>query len=264
MSDVYLREHPNPHQPQYRSPRRQRVRPVIVVHTAENTPDYVAFDGGAEAVAGFVSRRTDAGSYHTLVDSDSAVPLVRYGDEAWHDGTGSNPWSLGLSIATRADVWPLAPKAWRDGAVEQAAQEAARMSRWVHAQTGRHVPAVRITRAQSEAGAAGFITHAERDPARRSDPGAAFPWAQFLARYAELIGTTPTKPPSPQEDDMTPDQIAKLNEAAADAKAARAMVAELYDQIIGRQAEAPTETVRQLVKEAARDAKAAAQQTRRS
>ncbi|HTM85351.1 MAG TPA: N-acetylmuramoyl-L-alanine amidase, partial [Mycobacterium sp.] len=178
--EVYLREHPNPHLRQYRSPRRQQVRPVIVVHTAENLPDTVATDGGAEAVAGFISRRTDPGSYHSLVDSDSLVRLVRYTDEAWHDGTGSNPWSLGLSIATTAAWWPLAPRAWRDGAVEQAAQEAARMARFVHAETGAVVQPQRITRAQSENGGSGFISHAERDPKRRTDPGAAFPWAQFL------------------------------------------------------------------------------------
>jgi hypothetical protein len=205
---VYLIDHP-PVRSQYRSPRRAKPSGVIVVHTAENAPDYVAFDGGAEAVARFIQSRTDPGSYHELVDSDSAIQLVRYSDEAFHDATGSNPHSLSVSIATRADVWPLAPKAWRDGAVEQAAQAAARQARWVKATTGIVIPARRITRDESERRVPGFISHAQRDPARRTDPGKDFPWSAFLARYSELTGSTAA--PTQEDDDMP------LSEAEGDA-----------------------------------------------
>lgn len=181
----WLDDHP-PARSQFRRPRRKKVTGCIVKHTAENTPDFVAFDGGAEAVAKFVAARPDPGSYHTIGDSDSRIRLVDFDCEAYGDGTGSNPWALHYSTATRADVWPLAPQAWRDGAVEQAAQGCAEMARWVHDQTGIVVPARRITRAQSEAGQPGFITHAERDPARRHDPGAGYPWGTFLDRYAAL------------------------------------------------------------------------------
>jgi hypothetical protein len=182
---AFLVAHP-PARSQFVAPRREEVSGVIAVHTAENAPDFVAFDGGAEAVARFIQHRTDPGSYHDLVDSDSIVDVVPYGYEAFHDGTGTNRHSLGLSIATRADVWPLAPQAWRAGAVENAARAAARMARYVHKRTGRVVPARRITAAQARARTPGFISHAELDPTRRTDPGAAFPWAQFLDRYADL------------------------------------------------------------------------------
>lgn len=184
---AYLDTHP-PERPQFRSPRRQPVSGVVVVHTAENTPDTVAFDGGAEAVANFIQGREDPGSYHDLCDSDSCINLVAYWNEAFHDGTGSNRHSYGVSVATRADVWPLVPKAWRDGAVKQAAAAAARYARWVKNTRGIVIPARRITRAQSEQLEPGFISHAERDPARRTDPGAAFPWQQFLTEYARLMG----------------------------------------------------------------------------
>lgn len=189
---AYLVEHP-PRSQQYRNPRRDEPSGVITIHTAENTPDYVAFDGGAEAVARFIQQRPDPGSYHELVDSDSAILMVPYEFEAFHDATGGNLHSLSVSIATRADVWPLAPKAWRDGAIEQAAQAAARQAAWVRARTGIIVPASRLTRDESELRMPGFISHAQRDPRRRTDPGKVFPWPQFLARFAEITN---------QEDDM--------------------------------------------------------------
>jgi hypothetical protein len=186
---AYLDSHP-PARPQFRAPRRQPVSGVVVVHTAENTPDLAAFDGGAEAVARFIVGRDDPGSYHDLCDSDSCINLVAYWNEAYHDGTGSNRHSYGVSVATRADVWPLAPERWRDGAVKQAAAAAARYARWVKNTRGIVIPARRITRDQSERLVPGFISHAERDPSRRTDPGAAFPWRDFLSEYARLMGQT--------------------------------------------------------------------------
>lgn len=170
---------------------------MCVLHTAENTPDTVATDGGAEAVANFIRGRADPGSYHDLVDSDSGIQLVRYDCEAFQDGTGSNAHAWGGSVATRADFWPLAPKAWRDGAIHQLAAAAARYAHWIKATHGITVPARRITRAESERRMPGFISHAERDPTRRTDPGKAFPWNQFLAEYA-LLADRPQPPATPR------------------------------------------------------------------
>lgn len=191
----WLDTHP-PARSQFRRPRRAKPSGVVVVHTAENTPDYVAFDGGAEAVANFIRNRTDPGSYHDLCDSDSSINLVDYNCEAFHDATGSNPHSYGVSIATRADVWPLAPRVWRDGAVRQAALATARYSRWVRANYGIVIPARRITRVQSTEGVPGFISHEERDPERRHDPGDGFPWGMYLDLYAEEMSQ------SEDNDDM--------------------------------------------------------------
>lgn len=206
----YLIDNP-PARSQYRRPRRATERGVVVVHTAENAPDYVALDGGAEAVARFIRDRADAGSYHELADSDSSVPMVPDDAEAFGDGTGSNPWAWHLSVATRADAWPLAPQGWRDGAVEQAAQAAARYAHRLHARTGIVIPARRITRVESGAGASGFISHAERDPARRSDPGAEFPWAAFLARYAALTADLGNAPDQETDDMLTPEESEALH-----------------------------------------------------
>lgn len=196
---AWLNDHP-PARSQFRHPRREPVSGVIAVHTAENTPDYVAFDGGAEAVARFIQGRDTPGSYHELCDSDSYINLVEWTDEAFHDGTGTNPHSLGLSFATRADVWPLAPKAWRDGAINIGAKRAAAYAKFVRAERGIIIPTRRLTAEQARNRVPGFVTHALLDPTRRTDPGSAFPWEQFFARYTyHLAGTTPAPTP---EDDM--------------------------------------------------------------
>lgn len=197
---AWLNDNP-PARSQFRHPRREEPSGTVAVHTAENVPDFVAFDGGAEAVARFIRDRDTPGSYHELVDSDSGINLVDYNDEAFHDGTGTNPHSFGLSVATRADVWPLAPPAWRAGAIEQAAQRAARYARWLKARRGIVIPARRITAVQARARVPGFVTHAELDPTRRTDPGKAFPFAELLERFAELTATNPT-PPHEENEDM--------------------------------------------------------------
>lgn len=199
---AYLLEHP-PARSQFRRVRREEPSGVVVIHTAENTPDVVATDGGAEAVARFIRTRQDPGSYQVIADSDSRLQLVPWDMEAYQDGTGSNPHAVGLSVATRADWWPWAPQAWRDGAIEQLAQAAAEYARWLHARRGIVIPPRRITRAESERRIPGFISHGERDPGRRTDPGAHFPWDRFLHRYAQLTadlhGPAP-QPPTSEED----------------------------------------------------------------
>jgi hypothetical protein len=183
---AYLDDNP-PARRQFYCPRRDDTQPsgVVVVHTAENTPDFVAFDGGAEAVARFIQGRDTPGSYHDLADSDSIIQLVRYECEAFHDATGTNRHSYGVSGATRADVWPLAPQEWRDGCVRNMALAARRYAAWLKARRGVVIPAKRISVASARNGTPGFISHAELDPTRRTDPGAGFPWTQFLTIFAE-------------------------------------------------------------------------------
>jgi hypothetical protein len=193
MSDVYLREHP-PARSQYRSPRRARPTGLTVVHTAESIMDTVGPDTGAENVAAFIRRRSEPGSYHDLVDSDSSIQLVRYADEAFQDGTGSNPYALSISFALKATDWPRLSPARRDAFLEQAAVAFHRQQAWLRAHDYPLTPLRRIGPAASELGHAGFITHAERDPDRRKDPGAGFPWLRFL----QILTPPPAPAPPPQ------------------------------------------------------------------
>jgi hypothetical protein len=198
---TYLQKHP----PATRQFRERRAKPTgcIVVHSAENTPDTLGADGGAEAVAAFIARRSDYGSYHILADSDSRIRLVPFSMAAYGDGTGSNEWAIHVSMATTAAAWKRLSPEYRAAIVVQAAKGAVTAAKWVKREHGIDVPAKRISRAESEAGKPGFISHAERDPGRRSDPGADFPWDLFLATFRKGMGYDPApkrKPPTPRWD----------------------------------------------------------------
>jgi hypothetical protein len=188
---AYLVTNP-PARQQFRSPRRASPTGCVVIHTFELNPSLRSPDDSAERGAEFIRTRRDAaGSYHDVGDSDSAVQLVRYSDEAFGDGTGSNRFAYHYSFATSARLWPSKPRWWIAGALDVAALRCAVYAAWLKTRTGITIPAKRITRAQSEAGHAGFISHAERDPARRSDPGPAFPWAGFLSRFGAITQEVP-------------------------------------------------------------------------
>lgn len=183
---------------QFRQPRRAAPSGVVVVHTAESAPDEKGPDTGTDNVARFIRDRTTYGSYHWLADSDSRLQLVPYEAEAYGDGTGSNPHAVHISAATQAARWASLGDDWVDGTIQEMAEAAADYNRWRIARGMTAIPARRITRAQSEARVPGFISHGERDPGRRSDPGAAFPWVAFLAAYARLAAADLPKPPTPK------------------------------------------------------------------
>jgi hypothetical protein len=189
---AYLVDNP-PRQRQFKE-RGTDPSGVVVVHTAESTPDWVGADTGAENVARFIEGRSDYGSYHTLVDSDSRVNLVPYHMQAYGDGTGSNPHAFHVSAATQAHKWKEAGKEWRADTVRNMALASAHYARWLKREHGIEIPAKRISRAESERRVPGFISHGERDPGRRSDPGENFPWRLFLDTYAAAMKGTDDKP----------------------------------------------------------------------
>lgn len=219
---VYLRQHP-PARSQYRSPRRMKPTGLIVVHTAESAMDTVGPDTGAENVAAFIARRTDApGSYHIIADSDSRIRLVRFTDEAYGDGTGSNLYAMHLSAACRTVDWKNMSSARKAGYVKQMAEGAATYARWVKKQYGITIPAKRVSRDESSAGRPGFISHGERDPGRRTDPGSDFPWDDFIASFSRIMGYD--KPNDTKLIPLTVEARKKVNAAAiANRQAARAL-----------------------------------------
>jgi len=211
---AYLDEHP-PARSQFHCPRRSTPSGVIVVHSAENFPDLVPADGGAEAIARFTVNRTDkAGSYHDICDSDSVVNLVRYECEAFHVAVFNMNWhSYGVSAACRADDWPTYPAAWRSATLDNMAASCRRYASWLQHLRGVTIPARRITVAQARAGVPGFISHGELDPARRHDPWGHLTlaqqdalWADLLRRFAAGIGHVPVThiPPLPTGGNTVP------------------------------------------------------------
>lgn len=196
---VYLLEHP-PARRQYIDPRRSSPSGAIVTHTAESITDLLAPDYGAEDVARFISTRTTAGSYHSIVDADSIVHVGQYLWEMFHEGTGGNKWSLGLAWATRADDWSKLPTWWVSAAILNGAREAVNMINWIKKETGIIVPVKRITAAEYHDRKPGFIGHGELDPTRRHDPGDGFPWEYFL----NLVNL---KLQEEQDDDMVDEYL---------------------------------------------------------
>ena len=202
---AYLVDNP-PRQRQFKE-RGTTPSGVIVVHTAESAPDWVDADTGAENVARFIQGRTDYGSYHVLCDSDSRIVLVPYHMQAYGDGTGSNPHAFHVSAATQAAKWKQAPEEWRRDTVINMAMACAHYAKWLEREHRIKVPAKRIDKPDSDRRKPGFISHGERDPGRRTDPGAAFPWKLFLDTFEQAmdpridVAPVPT-PPGNLWDDL--------------------------------------------------------------
>lgn len=80
---------------------------------------------------------------------------------------------------------------WDDEALWRGARVAAEWSR------AHDVPVRMISAFQANNGLSGFVTHAQMDPGRRSDPGIKFPEELFLRRVKQLLGE-----PYAKEEDM--------------------------------------------------------------
>ena len=187
VDGIFLEDNP-PARSQFRVGRRAPVKPVIVVHTAESGTDTSGPDPKAENVSRFIASRSTAGSYHLVGDADSIIQLVRFENEAFQDATGSNRWAVGISLAMNAADWSQLESARRDEFVTTAAQMAYLAAKWMK-DVGLPFPESRLlTKIESDrANANGFISHARRDPARRTDPGRDFPWTDFFRRYQQIL-----------------------------------------------------------------------------
>lgn len=184
----YLIANP-PRVSQYRN-RRKRPTGAIELHSAENTPDVRPPDTGAENVARFIRDRTDHGSYHSLVDSDTRIRLIPFHLTAFGDGTGFNDTVIHISGAFKAHQFATLPQWWKSGCIRNMALEARDATQWLKAIHGIVTPPRRITIAQARNGMSGYFTHGMSDPTRRSDPdnthtGDKFPWDEFFSYLTE-------------------------------------------------------------------------------
>lgn len=214
MSEYFLLQKPNKYK-QYRETRRNGARPtgLIVVHTAENTPDTLGPDSGAENVASWIrDGRTDAGAYHRLVDSDSIIKMAPFAYEAWHCRITNN-YSVGISAATRADSWNKLPAERRLAMLRNLAKAGAEAVQWAKKSLGIAVPPRWVARAEALAGKPGFIRHGDTDPGRRSDPWPADSNEAllFLDLVARELGLEqePEPSPVPGVPTKTAEQIAR-------------------------------------------------------
>lgn len=176
---AYALEHPNPHakwNPDgrywgYQTRKGAGVSGVVVVHSAEVAPDYVGPDGAAEAVARYFTTSTRAASYHDIVDGDSDVEFLPYSHTAFHDATGTNSHSVGVSMGTQAHTWGTDPKR-DDRMLRRCAARIANAFTYVARRRGDDPLSYArwITPTQARARVPGMVEHGQMDPARRSDP----------------------------------------------------------------------------------------------
>lgn len=157
---------------------------LVVIHTNEgdNKPGDIGDDHTAEDLAGYLRRECAAGrgkSYHRVWDDDSSVRVVPDEQAAWA-AKAANRRSLngcftGWARWTRAD-WLTHRSMLARGAAE-VAQWCARYD----------IAARHLSPAQVKAGERGIIGHGDWSAARmgdgstHTDPGAGFPWDEFLA-----------------------------------------------------------------------------------
>lgn len=147
-------------------PTRSKKIQGIVVHTAE---------GGKKAIniAKYLSTTDRTASAHVVIDDKEIVDLVPDDFTAFHC-RGSNSKSLGLEMAYFAHKWG------EDAEFEEAC--IALSASWCAEKAKLYdIPMKRVTLEEWEAGEKGFISHAECDPTRRTDPGPNFDWDKFFA-----------------------------------------------------------------------------------
>lgn len=185
----YLHDNPNPNAGQF-GWQRTRVSGVIGVHTAENNTCFNGPDPGDTDVAAFISRRSDFGSYHTLVDADSINKLIHPRWAAWADTT-NNAHAMSVSAAVRANDW-LKLEANRRRQVHINLGTAAALLVLDALEAGLlsvAPPARRISAAEAISGSRmGFYGHGETNPGTRYDPGKDFDWGLFLSSYETAVG----------------------------------------------------------------------------
>jgi hypothetical protein len=132
----------------------------LTIHTSEGIYDTRPPDNGAENVDNFIHTRSQPGSYHEIVDSDTFVTCLPDHLRAFHVAAPDvNQFAWGIAVATRAADWGKFPL-WDASALRIAGTRCAAYAvRWASRQPGS------LTRAYE---CARWIT---ADQAYRGDPG---------------------------------------------------------------------------------------------
>lgn len=160
--------------------KRRSILRVIVIHTPEVLPDYTGVDDSAESVSKYFSTTDRSASAHVNIDRDSVVTWLPPDHVAFHV-RNYNSIGYGVEIGYRASEWGKNPKI--------DAQIIARVAAHLAPVAKKYgIPVRFVTKGEVDKGAYGFTSHAQLDPARRTDPGAKFPWADlFAAITLELL-----------------------------------------------------------------------------
>jgi len=165
----------------YSKAKTSRRITLIVIHTMET----MCKPKVARAIAGwFGSARAPQASAHYCVDPDEVIQCVRVEDVAWHCGRFGNGQSIGIELAGRA---AMTPEQWAQEGPQAMLRRAARLvaelcCRW-------NVEPLRRGPEELKAGVGGLTGHVDvtrgLGGTDHVDPGAGFPWKQFVAMVLE-------------------------------------------------------------------------------
>ena len=190
----YLLDNPNPNGPFYYTTRRTcqhgfAGKPhLIVIHTAENLPDWDGIDTGAEKIAQYAATTTRAVSWHETIDSDSTIPMLP-GEYTGFHVRNFNTCGYGIEIATQAAKWYGSPDSWRYAVLNRLADSLVVICKKYD------ISPVHLSRAEIDAGKKGIVGHHILDSTRRTDPGVAFPWDYVIKQTQARLNPTPVPPP---------------------------------------------------------------------
>jgi N-acetyl-anhydromuramyl-L-alanine amidase AmpD len=158
---------------------------LIVVHTME-TPES---EGRAKQVAAwFAGTTAPQASAHYMCDDKDVIQSVQEADTAWAvDDFALNEQSISIEHAGSA---AQSAAQWADGYSLAELKISAALAADIAKRN--NIPAVKLTPADVLAGKSGFVGHNDITIAKKisgghSDPGANFPWTQYLNLIKETV-----------------------------------------------------------------------------
>jgi len=196
----FLLDHKNPYHSaasrHWYTSRRNPIKAITIHCTAGlEDQDLIGPDSSAENTARYAATTTRQVSWHGGSDSDTFLYLLPPSYTAFHV-VGYNSATYGWEISKRDMTWTGEPAGWVTATLHRAAAGLTPIARSLGI-PARHATRAELDKAISTGGPpVGFISHAQLDPARRTDPGQDFPWARFLT----LIAGPP--PPPKEWDEM--------------------------------------------------------------
>jgi peptidoglycan hydrolase-like protein with peptidoglycan-binding domain len=231
----YLLDNP-PASPQFYPSRNNGLSGGVVIHTTEGAGG----DTAAENTAGFISRRSDPGSYHMIVDTDSSVAMmpddyVAFGVAA--PGFNSKCWMIAIA-ARSSDLNPDDPRTQAE--IDRMGAEIAAF--WQR--NGINIAEASQFIGEGVKDRPGLAHHGDVQPADRSDA-----WSRredrwifdsaLLQAIERHAGVAPVAPPTPtQPVPVAPDTVWRVGSTGDKVREIQKVVGVAQDGIFGPATEA--------------------------
>ena len=231
----YLLDNP-PASPQFYTTRNRELSGGVVIHTTEGSGG----DTAAENTARFISRRSDPGSYHMIVDTDSSVAMMpdfytAYGVAS--PGFNSACWMIAIA-ARSSDLNPDDPRTQAE--VDRMGAEI--VAFWQR--NGFDVAAASQFIGEDVKNRPGIAHHGDVQPADRSDA-----WSRredrwifdsmLLQAIERHSGSSPVVPPTPtQPVPVAPNTVWRVGSTGDKVREIQKVVGVAQDGVFGPQTEA--------------------------